>query len=49
MNPQYAILLFEYILSDVGKKRVQRFLNRLNIVFENLEKIQVRKIANINL
>ena len=38
MNPQYAILLFEYILSDVGKKRVQRFLNRLNIVFENLEK-----------
>ena len=40
MNPQYAILPFEYVPSDAGKKRVQRFLNKLNIVFENLEKDQ---------
>ena len=38
MNPQYAIVPFEYVPSDAGKKRVQRFLNKLNIVFENLEK-----------
>ena len=38
MNPQYTILPFEYIPSDAGKKRVLRFLNKLNIVFENLEK-----------
>ena len=40
MNPQYAILPFEYVPSDAGKKRVQRFLNKLNIIFENLEKDQ---------
>ena len=40
MNPQYAILPFEYVPTDAGKKRVQRFLNKLNIVFENLEKDQ---------
>ena len=38
MNPQYTIFPFEFIPSDAGKKRVQRFLNKLNIVFENLEK-----------
>ena len=38
MNPQYVILPFEYLPSDAGKKRVQRFLNKLNVVFENLEK-----------
>lgn len=40
MNPQYAILPFEYVPSDAGKKRVLRFLNKLNLVFENLEKDQ---------
>ena len=40
MNPQYAILPFEYVPHDAGKKRVQRFLNKLNIVFENLIKDQ---------
>ena len=40
MNPQYALLPFEYVPNDAGKKRVQRFLNKLNIVFENLEKEQ---------
>ena len=37
-NPQYALLPFEYVPSDAGKKRVIRFLNKLNIVFENIEK-----------
>ena len=40
MNPQYVILPFEYVPNDSGKKRVQRFINKLNIVFENLEKEQ---------
>ena len=31
MNPQYVILPFEYIPSDAGKKRVQRFLNKYSI------------------
>ena len=38
MNPQYAILPFEFVPNDAGKKRIQRFLNKLNIAFENLEK-----------
>jgi hypothetical protein len=38
MNPQYAILPFEYVPSDAGKKRVLRFLNKLNVVFEQIEK-----------
>ena len=38
MNPQYTLLPFEYVPNDAGKKRVQRFMNKLNIVFENLEK-----------
>jgi hypothetical protein len=38
MNPQYAFAPFEYVPSDAGKKRVQRFLNKLNIFFENVEK-----------
>ena len=40
MNPQYAILPFEYVPSDAGKKRVLRFLNKINLVFENIEKDQ---------
>ena len=39
MNPQYAFLPFEYVPSDAGKKRIQRFLNKFNLVFENLEKV----------
>ena len=38
MNPQYLIVPFEYLPYDAGKKRITRFLNKLNIVFENLEK-----------
>ena len=46
MNPQYFILPFEYLPCDAGKKRVQRFLNKLNIVFENLEKEKNFKECN---
>ena len=38
MNPQYMIIPFEYLPFDAGKKRITRFLNKLNIVFENLQK-----------
>ena len=38
MNPQYALLPYEYVPYDAGKKRVQRFMNKLNILFQNLEK-----------
>lgn len=38
LNPQYAFAPFEYVPSDAGKKRVQRFLNKLSIFFENAEK-----------
>ena len=47
MNPQYVILPFEYIPNDAGKKRVQRFLNKLNLVFENIEKEPNFKDCNI--
>ena len=40
MNPQYAMLPYEYVPPDAGKKRIQRFLNKINIVFENLIKDQ---------
>ena len=46
MNPQYFIIPFEYLPCDAGKKRVQRFLNKLNIVFENLEKEKNFKECN---
>ena len=38
MNPQMIITPFEYVPCDAGTKRVQRFLNKINIFFENLEK-----------
>ena len=47
LNPQYAIIPFEYVPCDAGKKRVQRFLNKLNIFFENLEKEQNFKELNL--
>ena len=40
LNPQYAFAPFEYIPSDAGKKRVIRFLDKLNILFDNAEKEQ---------
>lgn len=39
MNPQYVILPFEYVPCDAGKKRIQRFLKKLILAYENLEKI----------
>ena len=47
LNPQYAIIPFEYVPCDAGKKRVQRFLNKLNIFFENFEKEQNFKELNL--
>ena len=46
MNPQYFIVPFEYLPCDAGKKRIQRFLNKLNIFFENLEKEKNFKECN---
>ena len=47
MNPQYALVPFEYVPCNVGKKRIQRFLNRINIFFENFEKEQNFKEINL--
>ena len=47
LNPQYTIVPFEYVPCNVGKKRIQRFLNKINIFFENFEKEQNFKEINL--
>ena len=47
MNPQYAIVPYEFVPCDAGKKRIQRFLNKINIAFDNLEKHQNFKECNL--
>ena len=47
LNPQYALVPFEYVPCNVGKKRIQRFLNKINIFFENFEKEQNFKEINL--
>ena len=47
MNPQYSIIPFEYVPCDAGKKRIQRFLNKINIAFEKMEKEQGFKECNL--
>ena len=47
MNPQYNIVPFEYVPCDSGKKRIQRFISKLNIFFENIESNQNFKECNI--
>ena len=47
MNPQYALVPYEFVPCDAGKKRIQRFLNKINIVFENLEKLPNFKECNL--
>jgi len=47
MNPQYAVVPFEYVPFNAGKKRIQRFLNKINIFFENFEKEQNFREINL--
>ena len=47
LNPQYALVPFEYVPCNVGKKRIQRFLNKINIFFENFEKEQNFREINL--
>ena len=49
MNPQYVIVPYEFVPCDAGKKRIQRFLNKINIAFENLEKEKGFKDINLTL
>ena len=49
MNPQYVIVPYEFVPCDAGKKRIQRFLNKINIAFENLEKEKGFKDINLTI
>ena len=45
MNPQYSIVPFEFVPNDAGKKRVQRFLSKINYIFHEY-KNQINNIKN---